>query len=310
MKNKSLVLQILIPTYNRAKRLEKNVSLISEQILKYGLNDKVGIIVSDNCSPDDTWSKLLNLRDLYSEINLQIYRQNKNIKLEPNAVFTLKKASAPYIMYTGDDDYIDKSYLARLIEVIEKDSNFSCAISGHIGVAPGEINRNVRVMPFDEKVFKPSYKNTSYLSHFFSQMSALVFKREDLYETYIANDKLRNIYPWIYFGVFNALRGNTYFLANQKTQITDFEVKDWSYDELGLIEDIMKNFSILKFNNFLYKPYLQIGFCYYAMNRFEAAKSKGFIFFFKQLIRVEHMSLFTKLFVFSFSYYKSLRSKF
>ena len=308
--NDDFYLQVLIPTYNRAKRLEKNIRLISKQIIEFDLQNKIGIIVSDNCSNDDNWTRLKVLQNEYNEIDLLIFKQDENIKLEPNALFVLEKASAPFVMYTGDDDYIDSKYLPRLVEIIESDKNFTCAISGHIGVAPGEINRNVRMMPFEEHVFNASLKNTAYLSHFFSQMSALVFKREGIYDAYMSDNSLRNIYPWIFFGIFNASRGNTYFLNKYKTKITDFETKDWDYDELGLIEDIIKNFSILEKRNPIKRMYLEIYLCYYAMNRFEDAKSKGFSYFFKSVWKVKFMNVMTKFFIITFAYYKDLKIKY
>lgn len=48
------MIDILIPTFNRAKDLEKNLDLLVKQINKYNLNEKIAISISDNTSDNET----------------------------------------------------------------------------------------------------------------------------------------------------------------------------------------------------------------------------------------------------------------
>ena len=54
-----MLLDILIPTFNRENALEKNLHLLINFIDKLKVEHEVKIIVSDNCSTDDTL-KMLN----------------------------------------------------------------------------------------------------------------------------------------------------------------------------------------------------------------------------------------------------------
>jgi len=47
-------IDILIPTYNRADDLIYNLTLIQSELEQQGLFDKINIIISDNCSVDNT----------------------------------------------------------------------------------------------------------------------------------------------------------------------------------------------------------------------------------------------------------------
>ena len=58
-----MLLDILIPTYNRVEPLKKNLILLIDYINRLECKDNVCIIVSDNCSSDSTFNELniLNL---------------------------------------------------------------------------------------------------------------------------------------------------------------------------------------------------------------------------------------------------------
>ena len=65
-------LQILIPTYNRGKDLAKNLRQIAKQIMAGGFEEKVGILISDNCSPDNTQELVDKLTELQANSQRKI----------------------------------------------------------------------------------------------------------------------------------------------------------------------------------------------------------------------------------------------
>ena len=112
-----MTLDILIPTYNRSLYLLKNLKQLEGYILKNNLEREVSIIVSNNCSTDNT-AQIVDGFISKTSINVSYFEQESNLGLEGNALFVLEKATSPYVMYMGDDDYTWIYELARLLELI------------------------------------------------------------------------------------------------------------------------------------------------------------------------------------------------
>ena len=98
------MLEILIPTYNRAIYLSRNLQSLESEIMKHGLQDKVKITISDNASQDDTEEIVASFKK--RPIHVHYHRNESNIGLEGNMVEITKISSGPYLLYLGDDDYL------------------------------------------------------------------------------------------------------------------------------------------------------------------------------------------------------------
>ena len=73
-----MILSILIPTYNRSKYLEKNINLLSEFITQAKLDSKVEVVISNNCSPDNTDDIIENFIEYYTGVTLkQLFKDYK-----------------------------------------------------------------------------------------------------------------------------------------------------------------------------------------------------------------------------------------
>lgn len=82
------LVSIGIPTYNRANSYLK-------QALRSAVNQtykNLEIIVSDNCSSDDTESVVKEFRDP----RIRYFRQNKNLGAVPNCNFCLEQSQGKY----------------------------------------------------------------------------------------------------------------------------------------------------------------------------------------------------------------------
>ena len=96
---KNYKLEILIPTYNRVKDLEKNLKILKDYIIKNKFLSEIRIIISDNNSTDSTEKMILELKK--DEVLNKLIKYNKqieNIGLEKNALDILSKSEAEYIM--------------------------------------------------------------------------------------------------------------------------------------------------------------------------------------------------------------------
>lgn len=110
-------LSICIPTYNRS---DKCLRLVNE-ILKSS-NQNIEIIVSDNCSTDDTFELLQQIDDK----RLFIYQMKENIGSLLNIYTTFSKATGEFIYFTTDKDFINISNIDEFMLFLEANENLSC----------------------------------------------------------------------------------------------------------------------------------------------------------------------------------------
>lgn len=102
-----------ISTFNRSEKIYKLVN----DILKYD-GDDIEVVVSDNCSTDDTIIKL-------SEINDERFRffvNSSNIGAIPNYMKALSEGVGEYIFFTTDKDTIDPNGIPDLINFFNNNS--------------------------------------------------------------------------------------------------------------------------------------------------------------------------------------------
>jgi glycosyltransferase involved in cell wall biosynthesis len=237
------LIEILIPTYNRSSDLKKNLELLNEQIVKDHLETKVSIIISDNCSPDDTQQVVEGkINSKTYKIKVSYYRNNENIGLEPNVVQVLSKAKAPYILWLGDDDYLAEGYLAYCLEKIERNPALGCIISGLLSINQKGEATGGREVPFTEKEMPAGYATAYEYSHLGHQLSGLVMKREDLLEKYLSQSDYRNPYLFIFFVTDRLLHFPMIYAPAYQTKVSVFNEKDWGYNEVGLLDEVYKSY--------------------------------------------------------------------
>jgi len=237
-----MLLDILIPTYNRIVPLKKNLELLISYITKLECKDKIGIIISDNFSTDSTFNDL-NILKSKTDVKISFYRQVENIGLEKNAVFVLSQANAKYVMFLGDDDFLQFDYLREVIEHLES-GNLTCIIPSFLAKKVNGSIVGYRSLGENKKYTKgfSSALNLSMLGH---QLSGITFLREGTLDKYLENKDFRNIYLFIAFVGFNALRGDILHLTEYPVDVTVGEKKDWNYGDDALFNEKIKNVPII-----------------------------------------------------------------
>jgi glycosyltransferase involved in cell wall biosynthesis len=113
---------IAIPTYNRADGYLKEA--IQSALDQTYLN--LEIIVSDNCSADDTES----IVNSFSDRRLQYFRHKKNIGAKKNFNYCLKKASGAYFLLLHDDDLIDHDFVEACIKKTDSTTDIGIIRTG------------------------------------------------------------------------------------------------------------------------------------------------------------------------------------
>ena len=104
-------LAICIPTYNRSTKVLK---IVSDLILTNF--DWLQIVISDNCSTDDTIAKLKQIEDS----RLHIHENIKNEGAIANYLNAIGKSEAIYSLFLTDKDSINIDHLATVAEELEK----------------------------------------------------------------------------------------------------------------------------------------------------------------------------------------------
>lgn len=253
-----MLLSILIPTYNRAEFLLKNLECLKFFIRNSSKGDDIEIIVSNNCSSDTTDAQVRSFVQVNPDINFSYYYQQENIGLEKNALFVLGKALGEYVMYLGDDDFLDNRFFNEVVKHITQNIDTSVIIPNYI---PVSINGDFISKPRDSnysRIYEKGYKSCLINAWRGHQMSGLVLKRDGLFEQYIKND-VNSIYLFIYFTAYSCLRGDIFHLAEFPVKVTQPGQlkKDWGYGDDGLLNEVFKNYDKLALN-ILQKTLLQL----------------------------------------------------
>jgi len=251
-------LSILIPTYNRSLFLNKNLEMLADYIRKGNIENEVEIVVSNNHSTDNTDEIVNQFIEINKDILFQYYTQNINIGLEKNALFVLNVTKGEYVMYLGDDDYIEENYLLKSIALLKSSPSTYVIIPNFIPVnLEGVQIGNGRDDKLVNHLFNAGFKNCLENSWRGHQLSGLILKRENLYENYI-KQKVNNTYPFIFFVAYLCLNGNTYHFTEFPVKVTQpgQDKKDWNYGKDGLLNEIFDNYKKLPVS-FLQKTKLQ-----------------------------------------------------
>jgi glycosyltransferase involved in cell wall biosynthesis len=113
---------IAIPTYNRA---DSYLKLALESAVKQTYPN-IEIIVSDNCSNDNTESVVKSFHDP----QIRYFRQNENIGAANNTNFCLSQAVGKYFLLLQDDDLIDNDFVKTCIDAFDNSSDVGVIRTG------------------------------------------------------------------------------------------------------------------------------------------------------------------------------------
>lgn len=113
-----MTLSFCIPTYNRLRFLQKNITILMQQIKEEGLEKEVEICISDNHATDGTEEYCRQLVDNNQGITITYKRNEENLGPDRNFLSAMHMAKGEYSMLWGDDDFLHKGGLRRIFELI------------------------------------------------------------------------------------------------------------------------------------------------------------------------------------------------
>ena len=112
------LLTIIIPTYNRSSYISKLLINLEEQIS--GEEDKVKVLILDNCSTDSTKSEVEKFINYTN--NFDYIRNESNIGPDNNFLKGYKNVFSNYFWFIGDDDLPRKGFIKLLINFLQNNS--------------------------------------------------------------------------------------------------------------------------------------------------------------------------------------------
>ena len=157
-KKGDIILTIGIPTFNRGKYLRRCLDAITEQA---GNNPAVEILVSDNCSTDNTKDIVEFYKNNYS--NVRYFRQEENIGGSNNFKFIYTHAKGRFVVAIGDDDYLVQSYVPTVVAVLYQapDISLLCVMTSSRG------NRGRKLEGMTQYIENVSYYSAYITSHIY-----------------------------------------------------------------------------------------------------------------------------------------------
>lgn len=102
---------VCLPTYNRSGYLSQCLASVLAQTFR-----DFEVIVSDNCSPDDTAEIVGAFRDA----RIRYVRNPRNIGVFPNMNQCLELARGQYVCIVHDDDLYEPRFLEREVEMLDR----------------------------------------------------------------------------------------------------------------------------------------------------------------------------------------------
>lgn len=111
------ILTIAVPTYNRSSFLDRSLSHIVKQSKTFG--SKVELVVSDNCSTDDTEALVVSYIDKGYDIHY--VRNAENIGPDANFRQCFELARGKYFLLFSDDDVLLDGSLEKIMVLLEQE---------------------------------------------------------------------------------------------------------------------------------------------------------------------------------------------
>lgn len=219
----SKLLTIAIPTYNRAPLLDKQLSWLSRAIK--GFEDEVEVLVSDNCSTDNTQEVIARWKEQMTGVTFNSRKNSQNLGVMKNIMQCLVGARTKYVWAIGDDDPIEERALSFTINKFRKYDDISLVFLNFSGrhyqtgepVSPPAINGN---RWFDVDADEGTNDGRQTFEHCITRsVGAVIFLSATVYRADLVQQAVNNwpdgIDNWMYLAY---LAG--YCAANGRTIVT------------------------------------------------------------------------------------------
>lgn len=134
------LLTIAVPTFNRAKELEKCLNTIFPEAAN---EEGIEVLIGNNASTDQTDVVIRKFMQRYK--NIVYVKRSKNIGADQNIFKLMEESNGRYCLLHGDDDYFIPGAIKYIVNVIK--SNPGCFVyfitRGHKKIEPDEVHEGM-----------------------------------------------------------------------------------------------------------------------------------------------------------------------
>jgi len=167
-----IMIDICIPTYNRADKLQRLLRALAEQN-----DERYRVIVIDNASTDATREVVTAAASMWPAGRMITHRNRINVGGNANILRCLEKAESEWAWIIGDDDIPEPGALARVAMALAENPqaillNFATTLLDHSGVVRPSPRITTGLHDFIEAI--DCFSNTLFLSANVFRPAALV----------------------------------------------------------------------------------------------------------------------------------------
>lgn len=114
------LLTIAVPTYNGAKTIGKMLDILLPQV-----DERIEVLISDNCSTDNTAEIVKEYMVRYPFISYE--KKTENLGADANFLQCMLRAKGKYVMLISDDDIIVEGAIDRITSFLEANGHIEFA---------------------------------------------------------------------------------------------------------------------------------------------------------------------------------------
>ncbi|MEH2317931.1 glycosyltransferase family 2 protein [Nostoc sp.] len=112
------LVSVIIPTYNRPEYLKQAIASAIKQTYQ-----NIEIIISDNCSSENPQTLVAS----FGDSRIKFWRHQQNVGMLANQQHGFKMARGKYVASLHDDDIWNEDFLAKLVPLLEANSELIIA---------------------------------------------------------------------------------------------------------------------------------------------------------------------------------------
>lgn len=147
------IISICIPTYNGSKSIGKTIDSIIQNTGEINDISKIlEIILTDDCSTDDTYSLIEKYADKYEYI--KIFRNKRNLGMDANFRQVAMNSSGSFVWFSGQDDIFLDGSIIHVLEIIKKSPKLGIIYINYSQYSE-ELDRNVCNSMFHRQAYEP-----------------------------------------------------------------------------------------------------------------------------------------------------------
>ncbi len=203
---------ICIPQYNRINYLLKSLAIIEEQTYP-----NIEIVISDDCSSDDTTEQITKLSSRY-KFPIVYDRNIKNLGFDRNYRKCIEMASGDYAFVIGNDDTFNKPEHVQFLVTFLEQNNYPDV--GYCNMIEERSDNVLVKRAWGNRVIGAGPETALRNYSCFSFVGGLIYKK-DVFDKYNTSRYDGSAYSQMYLGVFMTSMGARLFCIEEPLIIKD-----------------------------------------------------------------------------------------